>query len=214
MKDRFSQLGWVLFAALLAVVAGSGFQDASLKVGTVDLTKLVEDSDFGKKYREEFQAMKTGREGVLEFIDTFRVLTLEQAQRIRELSVKPNPTAAEKAELERIKSEVMTSSKKQQELSTKATMTPEERTLMAEYANRAQTMSEVATRWLREFTTELQAWADAQKEDALKRSRDAVQQVAKSQSFSVVFEVGVAPYGASDLTEPALKAMNAKAAGK
>ena len=36
--------------------------------------------------------------------------------------------------------------------------------------------------------------------------------MAKAQAFTVVFEVGVAPYGANDVTDAALKAMNAKKA--
>ena len=71
-------------------------------------------------------------------------------------------------------------------------------------------MENQAQRWLREFTQELQAWADKQKLSSLDRARAALTEVGKAQGFTVIFEVGVAPYGANDLTDAALKAMNAK----
>jgi Skp family chaperone for outer membrane proteins len=207
---NMNKTGWMIAALLLGVFAAVGFQDASNKIGIVDISKVVEMSDFGKANQASFNQMKTAREGVLEFIDTYRVLTVEQATRFRDLSIKPTPTAEEKAELERIKADVMAADKKNKELSVKANLTPEDRALIEEYSKRANNMEMTAGRWLREFTNELQGWADKQKLTSLDRARAAVQEVAKAQGFTVVFEVGVAPYGANDITDAALKAMNAK----
>lgn len=207
---NMNKTGWAIAALLLGVFAAVGFQDASNKIGIVDISKVVEMSDFGKANQASFNQMKTAREGVLEFIDTYRVLTVEQATRFRDLSIKPTPTAEEKAELERIKADVMAADKKNKELSVKANLTPEDRALIEEYSKRANNMEMTAGRWLREFTNELQGWADKQKLTSLDRARAAVQEVAKAQGFTVVFEVGVAPYGANDITDAALKAMNAK----
>lgn len=71
-------------------------------------------------------------------------------------------------------------------------------------------MNDIATRWFREFTADMQNWADKQKLESIERARQAIQQVAKEQGYTVVFEVGVAPYGANDLSEATLKAMNEK----
>lgn len=207
---NMNRTGWAIAALLLGVFAAVGFQDASNKIGIVDISKVVEMSDFGKANQASFNQMKTAREGVLEFIDTYRVLTVEQATRFRDLSIKPTPTAEEKAELDRIKADVMAADKKNKELSVKANLTPEDRALIEEYSKRANNMEMTAGRWLREFTNELQGWADKQKLTSLDRARAAVQEVAKAQGFTVVFEVGVAPYGANDITDAALKAMNAK----
>jgi len=207
---NMNKTGWAIAALLLGVFAAVGFQDASNKIGIVDISKVVEMSDFGKANQASFNQMKTAREGVLEFIDTYRVLTVEQATRFRDLSIKPTPTAEEKAELDRIKADVMAADKKNKELSVKANLTPEDRALIEEYSKRANNMEMTAGRWLREFTNELQGWADKQKLTSLDRARAAVQEVAKAQGFTVVFEVGVAPYGANDITDAALKAMNAK----
>lgn len=89
-------------------------------------------------------------------------------------------------------------------------MTPEERTLMEDYARRSQVMEQVAQRWYREFSTDMQSWADKQKLASVERAKAAIQEVAKAQGYTLVLESGVAPYGANDITDAALKAMNAK----
>lgn len=203
--------GLTAVAIAFGIFAAIGFQDATNKLGIVDISKVVEDSDFGKSNQTTFNQMKTAREGVLEFMDTYRVLTVEQATRFRDLSIKPTPTAEEKAELDRIKAEVIAADRKNKELSVKTTgLTAEDRALIEEYSKRSNNIEMMAGRWLREFTNELQTWADRQKVTSLERARTAVHEVAKAGGFTLVFEVGIAPYGANDLTDAALKAMNAK----
>ncbi len=203
------KIAYLVAAAAVGVLTASGFQGET-KMGVVDISDVVEQSDYGKKNQEDFNAMKSAREGILEFIDTYRVLTNEQALKMRELTLKANATAAEKAELETLKATIIASDKKSKELAQKPNLTPEERTLMQDYAQRSQTMEQVAQRWFREFTNEMQQWADKQKAASIQKAREAVTEVAKAGSFTIVFESGVAPYGANDLTQPALKAMNAK----
>jgi Skp family chaperone for outer membrane proteins len=199
-----------LFATVSGITMAGGFQEKADKIGVVDITKVVEDSDFGKRNQEEFAKMKSSREGLLEFIDTYRVLTNEQAQQLKELTLKATRTPAEDAKIETIKADVIASNKRFNELTTKTTLTPEERTLVQDYAHRSQVMNDVAQRWFREFTADMGDWADKQKLDSVVRAREAIQQVAKEQGYTVVFELGVAPYGANDVSAASLQAMNAK----
>lgn len=207
---RFLQLGWVLAMALVGVLLAGGWQGTTEKTGVVDISKVVELSQFGKQNQESFTQMRVAREGLLEFIDTNRVLTPEQAQQIKDLTLKVNGTAEEKALLDRLKADVIAASKKWAELATKPNLTPEERTLIEDYAKRSQQMNDQAQRWFKEFTNEMQSWADKQKVTSIEKAREAIQEVAKAQGFSIIFEVGVAPYGASDITQAALQAMDAK----
>jgi Skp family chaperone for outer membrane proteins len=211
MKDvRFLQLGWVIAAALIAVTLVSGFQNAGIKIGVVDMAKVVEGSDFGKQNTETFRVMKTQRESVLEFIDNNRVLTLEQATRIRDLSLKTTLTAEEQAELDRIKAEVVTTFRRSQELATKTQLTQEDRTLIEEYARRSQQMDQITERWYRTFFNDMQTFTENQKVEGLNRARAAIQEVAKAESYTVILEIGIAPFGANDISDAALVAMNAK----
>lgn len=209
-KNVISLSGWVVAALLAGLLVGSGFQAADLKLGVVDIASVVEKSELGKKNQSDFAAMKQAREGVLEFIDDHRVLTLEQATKLRELSVKLNPTAAEKAELDKLKADIIASDKNAKALSVKTNLSAEERALIQEYANRAQLMEQTAQRWYREFTQEMQAWADKQKADSLERARKAIQEVSKQQGYTMIIESGVAPYGSNDISDAALKALNAQ----
>lgn len=195
---------------MAGAMVGLGYQAPVEKSAVVDVQKVVEQSDFGKANQATFNEMKQGRESVLEFIDTYRVLTADQAQKFRDLSLKAGITPPEKAELERIKTDVIAADKKSKELSQKTNLTPEERTLIEDYARRSQAMEATAQRWFREFTTEMQTWADKQKLDSVDKARLAIQEVGKAGAYTIVFEVGVAPYGANDITDAALKAMNAK----
>ena len=207
-KTRFLQLGWVLAAALIAVLVAGGFNQAAIKVGVVDISKVVEDSEFGRTNQATFLKMKQARETLLEFVDTNRVLSAEQADRIKTLWLKPAPTKEESAELETKKAEVGLAAKKSQELATKPNMSPEERTLVEEYARRSQNMEATAQRWYREFTDEMQKWADGQKLQSLTKARAAINDVAKAEAYTVILEVGIAPYGANDISAAVLAKMN------
>ncbi|RYG45249.1 OmpH family outer membrane protein [bacterium] len=203
-----SRLGWILFAALLGGVSASGFQEAAQKNAVVDITKVVEQSDYGKQNRTMFAQMQQAREDLLEFIDNNRVITTEQAISLRDLTIKPQPSQEDQNRMTTLKAEIVATNKRWNELATKATLTPEERTLLQEYATRSQAMSDFAVRLLNQFRNEMSAWADKQREGLVEKARTAIQEVAKAQGYNMVFEVGVAPYGANDITGDALKAMN------
>jgi Skp family chaperone for outer membrane proteins len=209
MKEHnFLKLGWVVAAACITVTLMGGAGQAVIKIGVVDISKIIEASEFGKHNQETFNKMKTARETLLEFADTNRVLSVEQAQRLRELWLKPQPTKEESAELESKKAEIIAAAKKSQELATKPNMTAEERTMMEEYARRSQAMEEVTRRWFQQFSNDMQEWADKQKLDSLARARTAITEVAKAEGYTVVLEVGIAPYGANDISPAALAKMN------
>lgn len=207
--DKLTKLGWIAAIALVTVWVGSGFQEGANKIAVVDIAKVVEQSNHGKANQDAFAKMKKAREDLLQFIDDNRVLTNEQAQDLRNLWLKDNATAEEKSKVERIKADVVASNKKWTELGQKPNLTPEDRTLLDEYAKRGQNMEVVARKWYGDFTNEMQAWADKQKVSSIEKARTAIQSVAKQQGFTIVFEIGIAPYGANDLTAPALQAMNA-----
>ncbi len=207
---RFLQFGWVLVAAIVGVALAGGFQNNEVKIGTVDIVRMLDQSDYGKEGQTIFKKMKGTREGILEFIDTYRVLTTDQAQRIRELSLKETPTKEESAELDRTKADVIAANKRSVELATKPNMTPEERTLVEEYARRSQTMNDIAQRWFREFSNEMSDFADKRKLAGLQKARTAINEVSKAQGYTVVFDQSTAPYGVNDLTDATLAAMNGK----
>ena len=49
---------------------------------------------------------------------------------------------------------------------------------------------------VQDFSNDLTAWGDKTKIDSISRARAAVQEVAKNQGYSMVFEASVVPYSA------------------
>jgi Skp family chaperone for outer membrane proteins len=209
-QEKFAWTGWVVAAGLAGVMFGSGFQTPSLKLGVVDLNAVIDKSDAGKAGKKSFEDMKAAREGLLEFIDQYRILTIEQANRLRELMLKMEKTKPEEAELDRLKADIVATSKRSAELATKPNYTPEERTLVEEYSRRSQTMNETSTRWLREFSDEVQNWVAASREQNYQKAKAAAAEVAAKDGYTMVIEGSVAVFGANDITDLSLAAMNAK----
>ena len=210
MNVRIYQLGSAFAVLLLGVLVGGGFQAPAEKNGVVDINALVDGSNFGKGVRDSVNKMRAAREEVLGFIDANRVLTLEQATRLRDLTLKLDRSAPESAELDTLKATVVATNKKWTELATKPTLTPEERTMQQEFADRAQKMGELGNQWVRAFTNDIDAYVDAQKTEANGRAREAIAATAKAQAYTMIYDRAFAPYGANDLTDAALAAMNAK----
>ncbi len=209
-EGRFAWSGWIAAAAIAGVMVGSGFQNNSTKLGVVDLYGVIDKSEIGKKTKTNFDDMKKARESILEFIDQYRILTLEQANRFRELTLKKDRTKPEDAELDRLKADIIATSKKSQELATKANLTPEERTMIDEYSRRSSIINDLSNRWLREFADEMKQWSDERKDENYQRARAAVNEVAAKDGYTMIFEGTVALYGANDISDPTLAAMNAK----
>lgn len=208
LKQRYG----LVLGALAIVTAGfvvSGFQPSADKFGVVDLNKVIQQSDLGKANTQALNASLSARRGLMEFVNTYQVLTTEQAQRLRELTVKANITDAEKAEMEKIKNDVKASDAKFKELNQKAQLTDADRQLLQDFNGRAQTMSKVLERWNQEFTDEVSQLQQQLQTATVDKARAAVGQVAKAQGFTVVFESAMAIYGANDLTDASVKAMNA-----
>ena len=206
---RIYQFGSALALLLMGVLFAGGFQAPVEKNGVVDINGLIEGSNFGKGVRDGLEKMRTSREEVLSFMDTNRVMTMDQATRLRDLMLKPDKTPAEAAELDLLKSTVVTTNKKWTELATKV-LTPEERTVQQDYADRAQKMSELGKQWVQTFTNDIDAWLEKQKTESAARARDAINATAKAQGYTMIYDKAFAPYGANDLTADALTAMNAK----
>lgn len=208
-KIVHSNLGWGVAALLSGIMLASGFQSAQEKTGIVDMQKMIENSEPGKKMRATFDQMVAARNDLLEFINLNRVLTVEQAQKLKELSLKPNATDAEKAEAQRIRSEVVASEKRFKELQTKAS-TDADRQLLTDYSNRAAVMTQTLERWNNDFNVEMQEWLARERPSVYEKAKKALQDTARAQGFSVVLDAQVAPFGANDLTEAATKALNAQ----
>ena len=200
-------LAGLLYAALFIL---PGFQSGAEKTAVVDMNQIIQGSNLGKANTDRLNKAVASRRGLIEFVATFKVLTLEQAQSLRSLELKETMTETDKQQADKIKADVRAADQKFWELSQKSNPTEADRQLIQEYANRSATMNQTLERWNQEFTDELTDLQDRLRQQTLEKAKAAVDEVAKKQGISVVFEKTFAVYGANDLTDAATKAMNAK----
>lgn len=208
-KIKFSQLGWVVALAMAAFMAASGFQAPTEKMGVADLQKIVEGSDFYHQSENSYNAFYQKRKDLVDYFKQYPVMTSDQINRYKELSLKDTLTPQESAELERIKADVKEQDARNKELQLKANPTPEERTLLQDFAHRQDMMNTALDGMNQDFANDLQQKKDQIMSNALDKARAAVQTTGKAQGYTIVFSSGAAIYAANDITQDSLKTMNA-----
>lgn len=208
MKKRISVLGWVVAGALGITMLASGFQAGTTKIGVVDMQRILADSAAGKKMRDDMSTQVNLRQGLLEFVNTNKVLTNDQAARLKDLTLKAGATQADKDALEKLKSDIRAEAKKFNDLMVKPTLTDTERTSFNELNSRRQASDGLLTQWNQEFSNDLTNLQDEMIGNVLKKARDTIQAMGKKDGYSVVFPTTVAIYGANDLTDAAIKAVD------
>jgi Skp family chaperone for outer membrane proteins len=207
---KLSIAGWVAAGSLGALLFAGGFNQDSQKFAVVDTNKIIELSDLYKDSKAKLEAMNKSRTDVIVFLATYRVASAEQVLRLKDLSVKTNATQPEKDELNKIKNDIMAADKKWRELQQKPNPAPDDTTLLRDYQDRANRTDATVDRLRDDFSQELQNYQRQQMVALQDSARAAIQSAAKAAGYTLVFDQTMVPYGANDLTDAALKAMNAK----
>jgi len=210
MSMKLEKMGWLVAASLAGAMVATGFQGANDKVGVVDLSKVFGDSEYANKQTDGLRAVGEARSTMLQFADTYKAFTVEQGQRFRDLSIKANITEAEKAELEKIKKDVIAADKTLNDLSQKASPNATEVNQLNDLNKRKQNSAQMIRRWAQEFDDEVGAMREKMRTETLGKVKDSVKEVGKAGSFTLIFANDVAPYGSNDVTADALKSMNKK----
>ncbi len=189
---------------------GMGFKAPGDKTGTVDIAKIFKDSDYAVKQTATLQTEVRTRQQVMEFIRTNRNMKPEDAQKLRELSVKESPSDADKAELTRIKTDAQASEATVRGLQTAAQPTPAQLSQMDDFNKRKDATGQLLEKWQADFSNEIQVKQEKMTDDTMQRVKDAIALVGREQGYSLVLAQNIAPYSANDITADALKAMNNK----
>lgn len=210
-QTMMGRLGWAAAAALGAVLLVGGFQAQSEKTGVVDMNKVITDSKLGARNQNTIRSMVASRQALLTFVDSTRILTAEQAQKLKAYATKDTAlTDVEKRDEEKIKADVQTAVKNFNQLNQKPNPTEDDRRLLSEYNQRIEDTVKQLKAWQDEFTEGLQAKGAEFRALEIAKAKEALTEVSKKGGFSVVLENQIAPFGANDLTADAIKAMDAK----
>jgi Skp family chaperone for outer membrane proteins len=138
-------------------------------------------------------------------------MTSDQLNQIVDLSLKDQPTAQDKASLDRIKADVTAQEKHREELLVKTTpLTPEERTSMEQFRQRTEENAAALEKLAQKLQQDVQIKRNSLMNDAAERAKKAIQTVGKAQGYTLVFTSNTAPYAANDITSDATTAMNAQ----
>lgn len=210
MSTIKSNLGWVAAGALAAVMLTSGFQSGPEKSAVINMNDLITKSNMGTKNTEILKDAIKRRETLLSFLAANTVVKEEEANRLKVLALKEVLTEAEKKEEEQIKTAVLAAVKDFNDRNTKASPTDEDRNMLADYNRRRQVTARLISQWQDEFQLQLNDIQNQVRTAETTKAREALNEVAKKGGYTIVFENQIAPYGANDLTEEAIKALNAK----
>lgn len=201
--------GWLVATLLAGVWLGSGFKQASSDFATIDLGQASEKSKAGISATAMVKAQEQRRSDLLKFLDSNRVASADQLQTLVTLSTEDNPSDADKAKINSTMADVTAASKRLDDLRKQATLTPEDRTALDDYAAKSQNTTSALSGIYQQFTQDVQALSDKQKLAVLDKARAAAKKVAGDQKLSVVFDVSAAPYGAKDITDATVQQMDA-----
>lgn len=200
----------ILALGMTAILAGSGFQNASQKIGVVDTGQVAQDLWQSKGLIEQEKNFQADRETVMQFLQRYPVMKKEEADRFKTLSLQAKKTDAEKAELEKLKTAAQDSQKKFKDLELKSSPTQEELKALDDYRMRSNDMKDYLQNLFNDLKDELQANHTKNQSSVYDSFKAGLADVGKKQGYTLVFDKNVSPYGANDLTKEVTDASSKK----
>lgn len=209
MKNT-QNLGWMAAALMAGVLLSTGFQTQTLKVGVVDVSKILETSNPSSSANKQLEVMKKSREDLLEFISQYLAVATEgQINKLKEYAIKEAPlTDAEKKDEAAIKTAIMNEDLRYKNLAQKAQPTAEETKQLNEFGLRDRTNKKTLDAMLMEFRKAFDDATAKQSEAVITKAKSSLEEIAKAGGYTVILDRRTAPWGANDVTDDTLKAMN------
>lgn len=204
-RNKFAYSGWLAAALVIGVFAGTGFQD-SMKLGVVDINRVIVESGLQREAQARVQAAFAVRQAILEYMRVERILTREQCLRFRDLELKDDKTDQEKTELLAIKVAVTAAIEDLRRIQEKlAELTEDERKRLGDYTDSKNTTERLMNEWVRDFEADLTTLAQETDREMIAKAQAAVQEVAKRGGYTLVFSMTAAVYAANDITDEVIK---------
>jgi Skp family chaperone for outer membrane proteins len=200
--------GWLFAAVLAGIMLGSGFQDGKEKFGVVDLRKVIMDSKINTETTNRVETARKARVAVLTFIRDHRVITDEQATRLRLLELKEVKTDAEQTELAGIRTAVDNAGKEYERLNGLPNPTEPERQQLMSLSRTFQNSAEILAQYQADFENDFDLLKATEQNGAVDKATLAAATVAKSKGFTIVFSSSAVVYAANDITADSVKEAN------
>ena len=210
IQTKFALAGWLVAAGLGVMMVTSGFQSAESKIGVVDINAVIQQSEVGQTNQTRIRDYYAKRNNLLQFMDSYRVMSVEDAQRLRDLELKETTTEAEKQELDRIKQSAMANSRQLEILSQKQPLTDEERNQLTDFNRQSQETARMLAQLNQQFNVQFDEYNAEVREETIASAMAAAKVVGARDGYTVVLEAQFAVYGANDITAATVQAMNAR----
>lgn len=199
----------IIFAAFfIGMFALTAWNQNTQKFAVVSLGDVAERSKLGQREKKEFEALRTKYGGLIQFLNTNKAAAREDVQKMVDLWNKEKPTPAETQQLEALKTKAQTQSEELRRLISVLNPSAEQQSRIRELSGMSQGTEDMLPQLDNMLGTAMQQRANAKQQDVLDKARAAVQKVGKRDGFTLVFENQMAVYGATDLTDEALKTMD------
>ncbi|MDQ2986093.1 MAG: OmpH family outer membrane protein [Armatimonadota bacterium] len=209
MKFNKKQYVMVFAAFLLGMFALTAWEQNTLKLAAVNLGDVAERSKLGQREKKEFETLRTKYGSLIQFLNTNKSIAREDAQKMVDLWNKEKPTPAETQQLEGLKTKGQTQSEELRRLISVLNPSAEQQSRIRELSGMSQATEDLLPQLDGLLGQAMQQRAASKQQEVLEKARAAVQKVGKRDGFTMVFESQVAVYGATDLTDEALKTMDA-----
>ncbi len=199
----------IIFAAFfIGMFALTAWNQNTQKFAVVSLGDVAERSKLGQREKKEFEALRTKYGALIQFLNTNKAAAREDVQKMVDLWNKEKPTPAETQQLEALKTKAQTQSEELRRLISVLNPSAEQQSRIRELSGMSQGTEDMLPQLDNMLGTAMQQRANAKQQDVLDKARAAVQKVGKRDGFTLVFENQMAVYGATDLTDEALKTMD------
>lgn len=218
LKNELMKNPTVALLAGIALVGSlgfaAGFQNGSEKIATVDFRKAMLESAPGRKISDGLNNQANALQSLVDYFTVNDVMTKEQANTIKTLTLKENPTEADKKMLEATKQQAANALTEFNSLMEKKEPTQADRDRLQVFAERRGEMST----YVKQLSTDLQSQFDnaiTKKQTELRETvKAAVKETATKKGYTVVLDSPAVVYsaneGQNDITEDCIKALNAK----
>jgi Skp family chaperone for outer membrane proteins len=201
-----------IFAAAALLVVGviglAAFQSPTQKFGVVNLADLADKSKLGSREKKAFDDMRNQLGSLLQFMNNNKVMKREELNKLQELWLMEKPTADQTKQLETLKTSIQKNSDELRRLISILNPSSDEQAKIRELSTLAQGTEDILPQLDSRFTQMMQAKAQQKQTEVIAKSKAAVDKVGKRDGYTLVFESGVVPYGANDITDAALKIMD------
>ena len=205
MKIRFILVGCILVAAVIALTA---FSVQDQKFAAVNLSKIARDSKLGIRLGEEIDTLGNTLQQLMIFINGNRVMTREQSIQLRALWLETNPTQEQTDELEALKTAIQTASSEYRTLISILEHTKEQIDRLKVLGALFQITESLLPELDAKYTADLREKTAESQQELITKVQAAVDKVGKRDGYTMIFDSGVAPYAANDVTDEVLKVMD------